>query len=295
MMNLRIKIALMSLVLVVCGLLAAMPLVTGIPHPSQGWAAIGLLSMSMPLLALSSYESARRDLTDRVRDGVMPAVCRFVGDLSYRSEASAESLPNRFHDVALVPRFSWADLQGEVEGHHGGTAFRMVGARLGRRNDRNVGPAFVGAMLAIKVSMPFSGRVYVGRNESDRRNERAEKGFMKDGLRRVCFDDPPFEATFRVYANHPADARKLLVPAARDALVTLDGVNRGPAPWHRVVGVFDAGELLLALPRQSNLFEIGVLRRSVYELEADMGRLLSDVTIPQRVIDLLRGDRPNWA
>jgi len=49
---------------------------------------------------------------------------------------------------------------------------------------------------------------------------------------------------------------------------------------------------LLSVPMRRDLFEPASIFRPVYTIEADLHRLLLDVTIVHRVIDFLHGDRP---
>lgn len=293
--RLRIRMALIALALSACAALALMLILTGVAYPRTDWLLLGGVAMLMLLAALASNAKANEAFVDRVRDTVMPTVCRHVGEIAYRSDAFADSLPDKFRENAMVHDYGWADLRGEFHGCREGTAFRMVGGRLLARRKSNAVEGFVGVFLAIKVSAPFSGRTHVGRNGSHRRNRWAERGVKRFGFHWIPFDDPPFEEIFKVYAYRAQEARRLLSPVVRNALVVLERASRGRTPAQHLRAAFVDGEFLLAMPSRSTLFWYGALRRPVAEIEVEMDRIISEATIAHRVIDLLRGDRPDWA
>ena len=81
---------------------------------------------------------------------------------------------------------------------------------------------------------------------------------------------------------------RLLSPGFCETMLTL-----ADAYYAKSLGAaFVDGMFLLAVPVEGDLFEPGSIKRSVYDCEQDIHDFLEQVTIAHRVIDHLRGDRP---
>ena len=253
--------------------------------------AVGLILG--PVIAYKVYRSANKSFTSEILAVVMPALCRFIGDLSYQRDPTAPPSPERFSDLLVVDTFMWSRLEDGFEGRHRNTEFRMVEAKLTKKDGKNAGIVFHGLLLVVQVPVPFSGRVILAQERGAFGNRLAELFTTRKHFEKVVFDDPPFEGLFAVYADLPEEARRLLTANLRATLVALAAEHAGEDPDRRFGAAFDAGEFLIALPRQSELFEIGDLYRPLDELGSEMGRLLTEVTIPHRVIDQLHGDSPS--
>ncbi len=55
---------------------------------------------------------------------------------------------------------------------------------------------------------------------------------------------------------------------------------------------FVDGRFLLALPRQTSLFDIGETNPPRHQMRAVFKHFVREITLPHRVIDFLHGDRP---
>ncbi len=283
------------LILAGCAAVGAVPLVIGSPSVLQiAVLMVGALIGGL-IIAWQNYRWAATGFVDRVTEAIMPAICGFIGDLSYRRDPYHHADATRFLRLRVVERFSSAELKDEFEGRHRGTAFRMLKASQPSWDGNQPAFGFAGVMLTIDVPVPFSGTILLtgGRGQSFSRI--ASFAAAGQDLQTVTFDDLPFDSIFEVSAEDPAEARKLLVPRLRETLIELDRLTGGLAPDRSLRAAFDAGEFLLAIPRRSDAFDIGDLHRPVDGIESEMERLLTEVTIPHRVIDYLSGNHPDGA
>ena len=86
-----------------------------------------------PAVAFLIYAFFSKGFVGRVKDAVMPTVCRHVGRLSYERQPLTPPNPQRFRDLLLVDRFSASHVEDGFEGRHRSIPFRMVEAQLSRR------------------------------------------------------------------------------------------------------------------------------------------------------------------
>ncbi len=222
-----------------------------------------------------------------LRDAIVPAICRFLGDLDYQRDPGERFDWQRFSDLGVVAgetkRFE--DL---FAGRHRGTAFKMVDA-LFRVGGGSASTSFDGLLFEIDVPVTFGGRVIIGRDKG--RIGNTLKGFFKDKFgkeSRIQFPDAAFEERYAVYASDSDEAMRLVSPGFCKNLVTL-----AEAYSEKSLGAaFVDGVFLLALPVEGDLFEIGSIKRSVYDCEEDIHEFLKQLTIAPRIIDYLHGDRP---
>ena len=244
-----------------------------------------------PMFAIAVYQSANKSFAGDILTAVMPPLCRLVGNLSYERKPFSPPDPKRFRDLLVVDRFSVSAVEDGFEGCHRNTRFRMAEATLSRIRGRRAVPVFRGLLVAIRVPDAFSGRVVLAKERGVVGNSLAEVFTRRGGLDAVAFNDPPFEELFEVYADLPSEALRLLNTDLRRTLVELAGHSAGEGARGRFRAAFDGGEFLLALPRRSELFDVGKLGKPLEELESEAGRLLTEMTIPHRLIDYLHGDR----
>lgn len=235
-----------------------------------------------------------RGFGSRVRAVVMPPVCRFFGDMEYRRDATGEIDLGRFTDTGVVGAFNRSRLEDLFIGRHRDTGFAMAEAVLRRRKRSGRGGSssstvFRGLLFVIDVPRPFTGRVLLGREHGWLGNKVADWAVGLRGLERVPFDHQAFESLYQVYADDPATALGLLTPPFLDSLVALAEAHRG----RPLRAAFTDGVFLLAVPMRRDLFEPASIFRPIYTVEADLHRLLFDVTTVHRVIDFLHGDRPD--
>jgi Protein of unknown function (DUF3137) len=233
----------------------------------------------------------QRRFRHRVRDLVMPAICRAIGDLRH-SAGSAPGIPfDDLESLGLLPRHNRRRVDDVFEGRYRDTGFVMAEARLRYRSRGSKSPTrtvFRGLILAIEVPRTVPARIIIAREAGAIGNRL--KGWMNgfSGLARVSLPHPAFEARFEVYSDDPAVARDTVGPGFCDAMVALAEAHDGQA----IQGAFRFSWFYLTTPRRRDQFRLGSLFPPLDSLEEDAHRVLQDVRIVHRVIDALHGDRP---
>ena len=253
------------------------------------WAALGaVVALAIGWHVLGSQQ---RRFRHRVRDLVMPAICRAIGDLRY-SAGSAPGIPfDDLESVGLLPRHNRRIVDDVFEGRHRDTGFVMAEATLRHRgggSKSRTRTVFRGLIFAIEVPRNVPARILVAREAGAIGNRL--KGWINgfSGLARVPLPHPAFEARFEVYSDDPAVARAVVGPGFCDALVALAEAHDGQA----MQGAFRLQWFYLTIPKRRDQFRLGSLFRSLDGLEQEAERVLLDVRIVHRVIDTLHGDRP---
>jgi hypothetical protein len=220
----------------------------------------------------------------KVRDLVMPAVTKFLG-IAYSRTVPADFEVREFTARNLVGSYQShrSRLQDHVSGAHDGRRYAMIEAHLQRKSGKSTVTVFQGVLMIIDWPEAGQADVLIGRDWGKILNKLA--GIAKAD--RVTFDNAAFEKMFEVYASDPAAARQLLTPAFLDSMVALAESRKGQPP----TAAFGRGRLLLALPLREELFETGSLSRSLEMFEEDLHKLLRQLTMPCRVIDVLHGQK----
>jgi hypothetical protein len=255
------------------------------------WSGVILVVAAVAAIFWISRPAARH--REELKDLVIAPVCRFLGDLEYSRAAKGGFDTGRFEEAGVVGHHNRTKLEDLFTGHHRGTGFRVVEARLRRRRRRRrssgSSTVFKGLLFEIEVPTPFSCRILLTSDKGGLVNRM--EGFFRDKFgdtAPVAFDHAGFEARYEVYSDDAAAARALMTPALLDSLVALCEAAEEKA----LRAAFADGRFLLALPNRKDLFEIGKLHRSLEHLEEDVRGLLAQVTLPHRVIDYLHGERP---
>jgi hypothetical protein len=252
-----------------------------------GWAAIAaLITLAVGLQVLGRQQ---RQFRHRLRDLVMPSICRVAGDLQHGT-GDAPGIP--FHDLeklGLLPHHDRRTIDDVFEGRHRETRFVMAEARLrriggGRR--RHTRTVFRGLILAIEVPREVGARILVAREAGaiGNRLKAWVKGFS--GLARVSLPHPAFEASFEVYSDDATTAREVVGPGFCDAMVVLAERHQG----RPIQGAFRGRWFYLTMPRRGDRFRLGSLFRSLEGLGAEAQQVLQEVRIVHRVIDTLHGE-----
>jgi hypothetical protein len=167
----------------------------------------------------------------------------------------------------------------------------MVEARLRRRSGGKRSSSttvFRGLLCSLSVPVAFDCRVLLVADKGALGNRVTD--FLRDTFTEmspVALDHGAFEDRFQVYSDAPAEARQLLQPGLLDSLLAI----ADEAGKEAVNCAFLEGRFVIAIPQAKDLFEIGRLHRSLDYAEADLRRLASEFTIPQRLIDTLHGER----
>jgi hypothetical protein len=220
----------------------------------------------------------------RLRELVMPPVTRFL-DIAYDRKVPESFGIAQFIDCKAISSYHdrVSRIQDHVAGVHEERRYAAVDAKLCRRSGKNTVTVFSGMLLSVDWPEAGDAEVLIARDHGKLFNKLA--GLNKSD--RVNFDDPEFEKRFEAYANDPDAARRLLNPVFLQSMVAIADGRKGQTP----VAAFSRGRFLLALPLNAELFEPGSLSRSMDRFEDDMHTLLRQLTIPRRVIDILKGTR----
>jgi hypothetical protein len=233
----------------------------------------------------------QRRFRRRVRDLVMPAICRAVGDLRHCA-GSAPGIPfDELESLGLLPHHHRRTIDDVFAGRHRNTGFVMVEAMLRQRSGARrsrTRTVFRGLIFAIEVPRDVPARILVAR-ESGALGNRL-KGWIKgfSGLERVSLPHPAFEARFEVYSDDPGVAQDTVGPAFCDALVALAEAHDGQA----IQGAFRLRWFYLTIPKRRDQFRLGSLFRSLDGLEVEAEQVLQDVRIVHRVIETLHRAQP---
>jgi hypothetical protein len=255
-----------------------------------GWAIVA--AVIALVIGLHMLGNQQRRFRQRVRDLVMPAICRAIGDLRH-SAGSAPGIPfDDLESLGLLPSHNRRQVDDVFEGRHRDTGFVMAEAALRYRrggSKSRTRTVFRGLMVAIEVPRDVPARILVAREAGAVGNRL--KGWINgfSGLERVSLPHPAFEARFEVYSDDPAVARATVGPAFCDAMVVLAEAHVSQA----IQGAFRLRWFYLTiLSKQRDQFRLGSLFRTLDGLEEDAHRVLQDIRIVHRVIDTLHGDRP---
>ena len=252
------------------------------------WAVVG--AVVALVIGLHVLGSQQRRFRHRVRDLVMPAICRAIGDLRH-SVGSAPGIPfDDLENLGLLPCHNRRRVDDVFEGRHRDTGFVMAEATLRYRSGGSKSrtrTAFRGLIFAIEVPRNVPARILVAREAGAIGNRL--KGWINgfSGLARVALPHPAFEARFEVYSDDPAGPRDTVGPGFCDALVALAEAHDGQA----MQGAFRLHWFYLTISKRRDQFRLGSLFRSLDDLEQEAERVLQDVRIVHRVIDTLHGDR----
>lgn len=235
---------------------------------------------------------------EAMRGLVIEPLQRFLGGVAYHRKPGERFDLERFRRSGITAGFNRAKLEDLLIGRYRDTDYRMVEARLkqrrrssgrrssGKNRQRRV---FSGLLCEVSVPQPFTCTVLLVGDKGALGNRIVDWLRAKmTNLSAVETGQEAFEARYQVYSDRPAEARGLLQPALLDSLLAIaDASGRGA-----VNCAFMENRFLIAIPRRENLFEIGRLNRSLEHAEEDVRRLAVELTLPQRLIDYLHGDRP---
>jgi len=261
-------------------------------HPVAG----GVVLVAGALIGLTWARQPAKRHRSAVRDLVIPPLLRFLGtgegNVEYHREPDGRFDLDRVKRSGITGTFNRAKLEDLFLGRYRDTDFRMVEARLRRKRQRGGRSGrrtvFSGLLRDISVPAAFSGAVLLVGDKGAAGNwvvDLLKRNFA--GIEPVALGDPAFEARYQVYSDNPAEAQRLLQPGMLETLLALsDELDR-----KAVNCAFLEGRYLMAIPQRRDLFEIGLLQRSLEHAEDDLRRLAAEFTIAHRLIDNLHGER----
>ncbi len=222
---------------------------------------------------------------------VTQPICRLVGDMEYSAQPVDEIDPLEFLDLGVTPSFDAWHAQHLFVGRHRGTEFRVCEVRLiGHSGHQQIHDTtmFKGRLFDIDVPRTFACRILVVGDRGALRNWLGAMLREKfTGMVRVETKHPEFEARYEVFTDAPDEADTLLTSSFLAAMVDLAEAANEKA----INAAFVDGRLLLALPRQRSLFDIGEESPPLQQMRHIFERLVHEFTMPHRVIDFLQGGR----
>ena len=237
----------------------------------------------------------------RLSETVMPAVCRFLGDLDHDKGARKRFPLDRIQGLGLIGSFNRSHLEDRLEGRYRDTGFELVEAHLRQRtqssnedNDSRTRTVFKGLLMRISVPEPMSTDIFITQELGSIGNKLGEMLSFGTGrsMPRVEFDHPDFESAFAVYADDPQAAREIMPPGFLDTLLSIAEAEGGRKGTSGLRAGFQDDAFYLALERDDSFIEMGALTRPVHDIEDDLHGVFEDLALVRRIIDRLHGDAP---
>lgn len=234
-----------------------------------------------------------------VAEAVMPAVCEFLGDLSYDRGARKRFPIDRIQGLGLIGSHDRASLEDRLEGRYRDTEFELVEAHLRRTSrdsdgDSRTRTVFKGLLFRIGVPEPVPTDILIARDFGSVGNKLGELLSFGTGrsMPKVAFDHAAFEQAFEVHADDPDAARRTMPPAFLDNLLAIAEDEGGARSARAMTAGFQESSFYLALHRRGEFMEMGSLTRPVGGIEEDLHRVFGDLATIRRIIDRLHGDAP---
>lgn len=221
-------------------------------------------------------------LSEEVKAFLAGKLAAFFG-FTYRAEPANDSV-ERFRGLGLVPSHDRRHLEDEWSGAAAGVRFAMFEATLEDRQtetdskgnrETKYRTVFRGVLLKLAYPRPFRGFVTLRRDLGKIFNWFRQKFASQTAVR---FEDADFEGQFEVFADDPAEARRLLDPLIRRRIL-------GLVADHNLTMAFDAGEVFLAI-ESDDRFELSSLASTLVDPER-VRRMADDLGLVFDVIDCL--------
>ena len=221
-------------------------------------------------------------LSREVKDYLAAKLAAFFG-FAYHAEPTDDPT-SRFQQLGLIPNYDRRSLEDQWSGSADGVPFSLVEAVLEeRRTERDskgnretsYHTVFRGALLTLAYPRPFQGTIAIRRDLGKIFNWFREKFSWQTP---VPFEDPAFEGQFEVFADDPAEARRLLDPLVRRRVAALAGDSS-------LTMAFSAGQVLLAI-KGDDRFELSSMGSTLVDPER-VRRMAGDIGIVFDVIDSL--------
>ena len=232
-----------------------------------------------------------RSFRDRLRDTLMPLVCRAIGGI--RHQVGQESGIDRLPRLAMVAPFNEREIDDVFEGEHAGIRYsvaeialrRISLRRRGNRTERNRFSVFRGLLFAIATPHPIAVPILLRGQEWFFLTPWRNNNPRHAGLVRVTVPDRAFARRFSLWTTDAQAALAIITPDFAALMVSLSRA----AGWRGIDAGFDRDQFLVLLPRLRDQFGVGGLLRSLRRLPRDAHRLLDQVLVVHRLIDSLRG------
>jgi hypothetical protein len=241
-----------------------------------------LLPAAIAIVAAIVGGRATARLSREVKAYLAGKLAAFFG-FTYRAEPTDDPT-SRFYQLSLIPSHDRRSLEDQWSGAASGVPFSLVEAVLedrqterdskGNRETR-YHTVFRGVLLTLAYPRPFQGAITIRRDLGKIFNWFREKFSSQTPVR---FEDPDFEAQFEVFADDPAEARRLLDPLVRRRVAALAGDQS-------LTMAFSAGQVLLAI-KSDDRFELSSMGNTLVDPER-VRRMAGEIGIVFDVIDCL--------
>lgn len=227
----------------------------------------------------------------RVRRRILPMLCDAIGGVSYRGSRRRGFKYATFNRLGLIDRrLKLRRLEDRFSGTYRNTNFDMMEAVYlpsGRRDDPT--RRFLrGLLIRLSVPMPFDGTTIITARGDSAAPARITSFFSRRRLKKVQFDDPVFELHYQATSDNADEARRLVAPVLRNALLAMSNERQGEI----VRAAFHKGDFWISVPVWRPLFEIATLMTPPRQLEERALRAADEITVAHRIIDQLHGSGP---
>ncbi|MEO1248522.1 MAG: DUF3137 domain-containing protein, partial [Pseudomonadota bacterium] len=187
-------------------------------------------------------------------------------------------------------RLKLRHLEDRFSGTYRSTNFDMMEAVYlpsGKRDDPR--RRFLrGLLIRLSVPMPFDGTTIITARGDGVAPARITSFFRRKRLKKVPFDDPVFELHYQATSDNADEARRLVAPVLRNALLAMSNERQGEI----VRAAFHKGDFWISVPVWRPLFEIATLMTPPRQLEERSLRAADEITVAHRIIDQLHGSGP---
>ena len=241
-----------------------------------------LLPAAIAFVAAIVGGRATARLSREVKAYLAGKLAAFFG-FTYQAEP-ADDPTLRFYQLSLLPSHDRRSLEDQWSGSASGVPFSLVEAVLEERQterdskgnrETRYHTVFRGVLLTLAYPRPFQGAITIRRDLGKIFNWFREKFSSQTP---VQFEDPDFEVQFEVFADDPAEARRLLDAPVRRRVAAL-------ASDQSLTMAFSAGQVLLAI-KGDDRFELSSMGNTLVDPER-VQRMAEEIGVVLDVIDCL--------
>ena len=219
---------------------------------------------------------------------VLPILCEFLGEMTYGEQRINLSEHAR---LGLLPSYNTSHVEDPVHGSHDGLEWAMTEAVLKQKSRDSKGrtrtsTVFRGLLFKIQIHGP-APRIFFGKDRGGMLNWLSESfSSARKGMEKIEVGDQAFQEIYEVYTTDPMGAQRFIDHRMTEGLLE---VARSEGGKRYIACAMEGGGLYLALPRSGDFLGLGSLFKPLTTIENDLHEALSDLTLPARVIDRLRG------
>ena len=256
--------------------------------PGTGWIALAAaLLIGLPV----GYIAANALYARRVGRRLLPLLGEAIGTVEYKGNK------RRGFDLATFSRLGLIDerlrlrgLEDRFAGRYRDTDFQMMEAVYvpTRKENEDIHRFRRGLLIRLSVPVPFEGTTILHAARDRARRGRLARYMGGRKFQPVTLDDPVFDLRYQVRSDRPEEARALVTPELRDAMLAMTNERQGEL----VRGALHKGEFWMSMPVWRPLFEVASLTTSRKALEERVLRAADEITVVHRVIDQLHGSGP---